>query len=161
MVNRTYSARIGLIEITLNTRYSIDIKDFEEISAKNFTPKDDFNTANALITINHEYQHHNNSLLKNLYNKKVGITAGASTPDKVIKEAKLTMAEITNEMNFAEALEETLKPLTTGDIVKGVVIGITPTEVQVDIDGKYDGVIPFKELTNDETADIKSLVNMV
>ena len=28
-----------------------DIKDFEEISAKNFTPKDDFNTANALITI--------------------------------------------------------------------------------------------------------------
>lgn len=30
LVNRTYSARIGLIEITLNTRYSIDIKDFEE-----------------------------------------------------------------------------------------------------------------------------------
>ncbi len=87
----------------------------------------------------------------NLLNKKtkVGITAGASTPDKVIKEAKLTMAEITNEMNFAEALEETLKPLNTGDIVKGVVIGITPTEIQVDIDGKYDGVIPIDELSNE------------
>ncbi len=98
-------------------------------------------------------------LLKN--NKlKVGITAGASTPDSVIKEAKLTMAEITNEMNFAEALEETLKPLGTGDIVKGVVIGITPTEVQVDIDGKYDGVIPYSEMTNDPSADIKSLVNV-
>lgn len=98
-------------------------------------------------------------LLKN--NKlKVGITAGASTPDSVIKEAKLTMAEITNEMNFAEALEETLKPLSTGDIVKGVVIGITPTEVQVDIDGKYDGVIPFSEMTNDSSADIKSLVSI-
>lgn len=93
-------------------------------------------------------------------NLKVGITAGASTPDSVIKEAKLTMAEITNEMNFAEAVEETLKPLTTGDIVKGIVIGITPTEVQVDIDGKYDGVIPFSELTNDTTADINSLVKI-
>ena len=99
-------------------------------------------------------------LLKNKKIKKVGITAGASTPDKVIKEAKLTMAEITNEMNFAEALEETLKPLTTGDIVKGVVIGITPTEVQVDIDGKYDGVIPANEMTNDPSADLKSLVKV-
>ncbi len=99
-------------------------------------------------------------LLKNKKLKKVGITAGASTPDKVIKEAKLTMAEITNEMNFAEALEETLKPLTTGDIVKGVVIGITPTEVQVDIDGKYDGVIPANEMTNDPSADLKSLVKV-
>lgn len=92
--------------------------------------------------------------------KKVGITAGASTPEKVIKEAKLTMAEITNEMNFAEALEETLKPLTTGDIVKGVVIGITPTEVQVDIDGKYDGVIPFNEMTNDSSANLSELVKV-
>ena len=33
---------------------------------------------------------------------KVGITAGASTPESVIKEVYLTMAE--NEMNFAEAL---------------------------------------------------------
>lgn len=97
-------------------------------------------------------------LLKN--NLKVGITAGASTPDWVIKEAKLTMAENTNEMNFAEALEETLKPLTTGDIVKGVVIGITPTEVQVDIDGKYDGVIPYDEMTNDTTAELKDLVKI-
>jgi len=100
------------------------------------------------------------NILKKLYNKKVGITAGASTPDWVIKEAKLTMAEITNEMNFAEALEEFSKPLNTGDIVKGVVIGITPTEVQVDIGSKYDGVIPFDELTNDTTADINDLVKV-
>jgi len=99
-------------------------------------------------------------LFKNNNIKKVGITAGASTPDKVIKEAKLTMAEITNEMNFAELVEETLKPLTTGDIVKGVVIGITPTEVQVDIDGKYDGVIPASEMTNDATANLADLVKV-
>ncbi len=102
-----------------------------------------------------------NKYIKTLNKKnKVGITAGASTPDKVIKEAKLTMAEITNEMNFAEALEETLKPLNTGDIVKGVVIGITPTEIQVDIDGKYDGVIPMDELANGPIDNVSDIVKV-
>ena len=92
-------------------------------------------------------------------NLLVGITAGASTPESVIKEVNLTMAE-NNEMNFAEALEETLKPIKSGEVVKGVVIGTTPTEVQVDIGSKYDGVIPFDELTNDSNADINSLVKV-
>lgn len=109
----------------------------------------------------------NSKELKNYINRgffpenkksKVGITAGASTPDKVIKEVCLTMTE--NEMNFAEALEETLKPLNSGEVVKGVVIGITPTEVQVDIGNKYDGVIPFNELTNDTSANINDLVKL-
>lgn len=91
--------------------------------------------------------------------KLVGITAGASTPGSVIKEVYLTMAE-NNEMNFAEALEETLKPIKSGEVVKGVVIGVTPTEVRVDIGNKYDGVIPFNELTDDTNADINELVKV-
>ncbi|MEG1441580.1 MAG: 4-hydroxy-3-methylbut-2-enyl diphosphate reductase [Oscillospiraceae bacterium] len=112
----------------------------------------------------HTYSIENNKKL-NEYIKllsqftKIGVTAGASTPNAVIKEVYLTMAD-TNEMNFAEALEETLKPLKSGEVVKGVVIGITPTEVQVDVDGKYDGVIPFDELTNDSTANINDLVKV-
>lgn len=93
------------------------------------------------------------------FKKLVGITAGASTPDTVIKEVYLTMAE-NNEMNFAEALEETLKPIKSGEVVKGVVIGVTPTEVRVDIGNKYDGVIPFNELTDDTNADINDLVKV-
>lgn len=69
------------------------------------------------------------------------------------------MAE-NNEMNFAEAVEETLKPIKSGEVVKGVVIGITPTEVRVDIGNKYDGVIPFSELTDDSNADINELVKL-
>ncbi|HCB94763.1 MAG TPA: 30S ribosomal protein S1, partial [Ruminococcus sp.] len=65
-----------------------------------------------------------------------------------------------NEMNFAEAVEETLKPIKSGEVVKGVVIGITPTEVRVDIGNKYDGVIPFSELTDDSNADINELVKL-
>ena len=101
----------------------------------------------------------NKGIIPETKNLKVGITAGASTPDSVIKEVYLTMAE-NNEMNFAEALEETLKPLNSGEVVKGVVIGITPTEVQVDIGNKYDGVIPFDELTNDPAANIADLVKI-
>lgn len=93
------------------------------------------------------------------FKKLVGITAGASTPDTVIKEVYLTMAE-NNEMNFAEALEETLKPIKSGEVVKGVVIGVTPTEVRVDIGNKYDGVIPFNELTDDTNVDINDLVKV-
>lgn len=93
------------------------------------------------------------------FKKLVGITAGASTPDSVIKEVYLTMAE-NNEMNFAEALEETLKPIKSGEVVKGVVIGVTPTEVRVDIGNKYDGVIPLSELTDDTNADINDLVKV-
>ncbi len=107
--------------------------------------EDTYKIENASELINFEKK------LKNIIQTKtkIGITAGASTPEWVIKEAKLKMAEITNEMNFAEALEETLKSLNTGDIIKGVVIDTTPTEVQVDINGKYDGIIPIEELTNE------------
>lgn len=114
---------------------------------------------NTLLIENIKELQQNSNLLNN--NIKVGITAGASTPEWVIKEAKITMAEVTtNEMNFAEALEETLKPLNSGDIVKGVVIGITPTEVQVDIGNKYDGIIPRDELTDDPSVEIASLVSV-
>lgn len=69
------------------------------------------------------------------------------------------MAE-NNEMNFAEAVEETLKPIKSGEVVKGVVIGVTPTEVRVDIGNKYDGVIPFDELTDDTSANVNDLVKV-
>jgi len=87
----------------------------------------------------------------NYKNKKIGITAGASTPSGSIEEVKRFMEEIkTNgEVSFEEALEETLKTLNTGDVVEGVVVDVTPTEVIVDLGFKSDGIIPASELTDD------------
>ncbi len=87
----------------------------------------------------------------NYKNKKIGITAGASTPSGSIEEVKRFMEEIkTNgEVSFEEALEETLKTLNTGDVVEGVVVDVTPTEVIVDLGFKSDGIIPAGELTDD------------
>ena len=84
----------------------------------------------------------------------VGITAGASTPEWIIKEVNKTMSEITNveavqEENFAELLEQSIKTLNTGDKVMGIVTGIGATEVQVDLGTKHAGYIPYDEVSAD------------
>lgn len=84
----------------------------------------------------------------------IGVTAGASTPEWIIKEVISKMSEEkvienTNELSFAEELEKSLVTLKTGDIVKGTVIGITATEVYVNLGAKSDGVIPVGELSDD------------
>ena len=84
----------------------------------------------------------------------IGVTAGASTPEWIIKEVIGNMSEEkiienTNELSFAEELEKSMVTLKTGDIVKGTVIGITATEVYVNLGAKADGVIPVSELSDD------------
>lgn len=84
--------------------------------------------------------------------KKIGITAGASTPDWVIKEVIQKMSELDKqdfEMSFAEAFESSLVTLTTGQITKGKIIGYNNSEVFVDLGFKSDGIIPMQEFSDD------------
>lgn len=91
----------------------------------------------------------------------VGITAGASTPASIIKEVLVTMAEVNStEQNFEEMLEESLKSMNTDEKVHGVVVGISPTEVYVDVGRKQAGFIPAVELSNDPTAKPEDIVKM-
>lgn len=88
----------------------------------------------------------------------IGVTAGASTPVNIIEEALNTMTKILNskneapteqeEQNFEQMLEESLKNLSTDEKVRGVVTGITPSEVYVDINRKHAGFIPINELSS-------------
>ena len=89
---------------------------------------------------------------------RVGITAGASTPSKLIKEVHGRM----DEMNFAELLEndESRGSIKTGEIVEGRVIDVKPDEIIVDISYKSDGVIPRNEYTNTPNADLTELVHV-
>ena len=66
----------------------------------------------------------------------------------------------TNELNFEEMLEESLKSLNTDEKVHGVVVGISPTEVYVDVGRKQAGFIPANELTNDPNAKPEDLVKI-
>ncbi len=92
----------------------------------------------------------------------IGITAGASTPASIIKEVLVTMTDIneTNELNFEEMLEESLKSLNTDEKVHGVVVGISPTEVYVDVGRKQAGFIPASELSSDPGAKPEDLVKI-
>lgn len=62
--------------------------------------------------------------------------------------------------NFAEMLEESLKSLNTDEKVHGVVVGITPTEVLVDVGRKQAGFVPLSELTSDPGAKTDELVKI-
>ena len=95
----------------------------------------------------------------------VGITAGASTPAWIIKEVNKTMSEIINadvmqEENFAELLEQSIKTLNTGDKVTGVVTGIGNTEVQVDLGTKHAGYIPYDEVSTDPTVKPEDILHV-
>ena len=98
-------------------------------------------------------------------NRNIGVTAGASTPEWIIKEVISKMSEekvmeVTDEISFAEELEKSLVNLKTGDVVKGVVIGITPTEVYVDLGSKADGIIPVGELSDDPSVSPEDIVKV-
>ena len=64
------------------------------------------------------------------------------------------------EESFAELLEKSIKTLNTGEKVTGVVTGITPTEIYVDLGTKHAGYIPVSELTDDPTVKVEDLVKV-
>ncbi|HHU90627.1 MAG TPA: bifunctional 4-hydroxy-3-methylbut-2-enyl diphosphate reductase/30S ribosomal protein S1 [Clostridiaceae bacterium] len=89
--------------------------------------------------------------------RTVGITAGASTPEMVIKEVIFHMEGMMNghegEINFSEALEMTMTELKTNEIVKGKIIGYNNNDVFVDLGYKADGLIPMEEFLDDPDFD--------
>ena len=53
------------------------------------------------------------------------------------------------EESFEELLNQSFKTLNTGEKVTGIVTGITPTEVQVDVGAKQYAYIKLSELSDD------------
>lgn len=93
--------------------------------------------------------------------KNVGVTAGASTPVRIIKEVQKTMSEILKdqeEMSFEEMLNNSFKSTYTGEKVKGIVTSIAPNEIAVDIGTKHAGYVPLHELTSDPSLKPEDIV---
>ncbi len=138
--------------------------------------------------------------------RRIGVTAGASTPSGIIKEVHQTMSEIIDnvetteatasmkeqeipatqtesevaqelpsvqeesnvvvqneeppvpeksfeEMTDMEAFEYSLSQMNSDQRVKGYVLAVTPTEIQVDIGRKHAGFVPMNEYSFDPDAD--------
>lgn len=64
------------------------------------------------------------------------------------------------DTSFEEMLEESLKSLNTDEKVHGVVVGIAPNEVYVDVGRKQAGFIPVAELSADPNAKPEDLVKI-
>lgn len=80
------------------------------------------------------------------------VTAGASTPDRIIKEVYWTMTDeikTNSAESFEELLEQSLKTLHTGEKVTGVVTAINATDITVDLGVKQAGYIDFDQLSDD------------
>ena len=101
------------------------------------------------------------------YAERIGITAGASTPAYIIKEVQTKMAENEilaadqdEEIDFAQAIDESFKKIHTGEKVKGTVVAVNNTEAIVDLGTKHTGYVALDDLTDDPSkkpADIVSV----
>lgn len=85
---------------------------------------------------------------------KIGIAAGASTPERIIKEVIATMSELFTENkkdsmmhDLMDEIEKSLRLPRSGEIVNGEVIQVSNREIVVNLGCKKDGVIPRDEFT--------------
>ncbi|MGE5391469.1 MAG: bifunctional 4-hydroxy-3-methylbut-2-enyl diphosphate reductase/30S ribosomal protein S1 [Deltaproteobacteria bacterium] len=119
----------------------------------------------------------------------VGITAGASTPDWIIKEVVERMTEMENNQAESEKQAETENRVqdpvqeniegqqeesfakmeaemadfatpSKGDILTGRVIQVLDDEVMVDVGGKSEGIIPLREMSLKDVDSCKELVKV-
>lgn len=130
--------------IVIGGKNSSNTKKLYEISKKN--------CANTYFVENIE-----NLPLKELQKcNRIGIAAGASTPECTIKEVIASMSEMTlenNELNMNDLMDEIEKSLRLprgGEVVTGKVHQVTDQEVIVNLGCKKDGILPIAEVTLEE-----------
>jgi len=94
----------------------------------------------------------------NVY-KKIGLSTGASTSGKTIEEVIINMVNtndetvvygVEEEIDFASAIDASMKIIRNGQRVTGIVSAINGSEIQVDLGAKHSGFIPTEEFANDE-----------
>ena len=87
--------------------------------------------------------------------EKIGITAGASTPDRLIKEAIVFMENMENKETFESMLEQSMEGVSIypGKLVEAEVIQKDKDGVYVAFGYMREGFIPYNEWDNEKTAD--------
>ncbi len=65
-----------------------------------------------------------------------------------------------SEMSFEQMLEESFKTIRNGEVVEGVVIGVKPDEIILNIGYKSDGIITRSEYTNEANVDLTTVVSV-
>lgn len=89
--------------------------------------------------------------------KKIGITAGASTPDWIIKEAinKMNNENVMDMNDVMNYMDENERKIYVGQKINGVIVSINNEGVYVDINYKVEGIIPTAEISIAEVNSFK------
>ncbi len=102
---------------------------------------------------------------RNLKNLTVGVTAGASAPERMIREVILAMSENEAMQNQQEQAEfsfsdfiDSIPQLKRGATVKGVIIRYDNDTVYVDVRDKSEGRIPRHEFDGDPDFDLDQAI---
>lgn len=93
----------------------------------------------------------------------IGVTAGASTPDWIIKEAILKMSEEINQGTNNEQLdfmEKNNTEITVGKIISGEIISVSPKQAFVSIGYKVEAVLPKSEVTKDDSINLEDILTV-
>lgn len=95
--------------------------------------------------------------------KKIGITAGASTPDRLIKEAVSVMEEIKEKSEFEKMLDASMEDVNVfpGKLVKGKVIMKDKEGAYVNFGYMREGMINWRDWeTSEDTEATAASVNI-
>ena len=65
-----------------------------------------------------------------------------------------------SDQSFEQMLEESIKTIHTGEIVKGTVIGVKEDQIILNIGYKSDGIITRQEYTNNNSLDLRTVVQV-
>lgn len=86
--------------------------------------------------------------------ENINVNETAETAETPAPEVIPSMSE------FSEEIAHSFRKLNPGDIVTGTVIGISDTEVTVDLNSYSEGIIKLEELSNDPRFSIKADVKI-
>lgn len=93
----------------------------------------------------------------------IGVTAGASTPDWIIKEAILKMkkeelnVEQLSQEEMMDYMEQNEQKIVVGKVVTGKIISLSQDGVFVDLNYKSEGILPIEEVGLDESETLDAI----
>ena len=89
--------------------------------------------------------------------KKIGITAGASTPDWIIKEAinKMNNENVMDMNDVMNYMDENERKIYVGQKIKGIIVSMNNDGIYVNINYKVEGIIPTTEISIEEVNSFK------
>ncbi|MBK5253649.1 MAG: bifunctional 4-hydroxy-3-methylbut-2-enyl diphosphate reductase/30S ribosomal protein S1 [Peptostreptococcaceae bacterium] len=115
----------------------------------------------------------NTKLIENIFDlplkdmqkcNKIGIAAGASTPECIIKEVIASMSENITEnveknpmLDLMDEIDKSLRLPRTGEIIDGKIHQVTDKEIIVNMGCKKDGILPKEEVSLEEGQSLKDL----